>query len=627
MTAAVASASPQIVFPDDAGQVNVREFGAVGDGKTDDTAALQKAIAHALSDSIRYGAPRFIYIPDGTYIVSDALESKVPIKDGEKWNGWRAGMNLIGQSRDGVVLKLPDNAEGFGDASQPRAVIRTGSEAENPKEHKIGAGNRAFRHYIRNLTIDTGKGNAGAVGIDYVVSNRGTISDVLIRSGDPGNVGYAGIMMERAWPGPAMIKNVEIVGFDHGITAGHHQYSITLEHIVLRNQRVAGVRNRGNGLFFRRLTSDNRVPAVVDEQELGCIVLIDSALRGGAADEPAIRYQGTLFARNVAVEGYGRAIEDQRKDHTKHVSKGPIVEYASDMVSLDGGSVTSLNLPIEETPDYHTDDLSLWESVAAHGAHVARTWDKMQKGQDDTAAIQAAIDAGKPVVYLPNGVYFVSDTIVLRGGVRKLLGMGAQINWQGDAKGRPMLRFDGGEAEATVIEHIRFQGLVEHNSDRTLAMRHSDMKDGYRNTARGTGKLFLEDVISNPLRIHHPQQVWMRQINTEWMHEPWVQNHGGTVWVLGHKTEGKTVAIETKNGGRSELLGGLYYRELRWAGPSRSALFTTDAGSALSATYALNGNYYPIQFERGHEGADGRIELKDIRWGRGPALLRVTPTE
>lgn len=77
--------------------VNVKDFGAVGDGKTDDSAALQKAF-----DKLEDGVT--IYLPPGKYILSRTLEWKHPKKrligttiigHGEEtqlvWNGARGG--------------------------------------------------------------------------------------------------------------------------------------------------------------------------------------------------------------------------------------------------------------------------------------------------------------------------------------------------------------------------------------------------------------------------------------------------------------------------------------------------------------------------------------------------------
>jgi hypothetical protein len=82
-------------FPADAGIVDVTwpPYSAKGDGKTDDT----KAIQQALDDHPAGGA--IIYLPNGTYLVSDTL----------RWpQGPRGGLEqkntiLQGQSRDKAV--------------------------------------------------------------------------------------------------------------------------------------------------------------------------------------------------------------------------------------------------------------------------------------------------------------------------------------------------------------------------------------------------------------------------------------------------------------------------------------------------------------------------------------------
>ncbi len=118
------------------------------------------------------------------------------MEDKNAWSsGWQSGMVLYGESREQTVIKLADNAKGFG-KDDKQAVIRTGSE--NP-HNPNGRGNQAFKHSLINLTIDTGKGNPGAVGIDYAVSNHGTIEFVTIRSGD--GSGKSGLQLTRE-PGP-----------------------------------------------------------------------------------------------------------------------------------------------------------------------------------------------------------------------------------------------------------------------------------------------------------------------------------------------------------------------------------------------------------------------------------------
>ena len=107
-----------IVYPADAGVVDVTKapYLAKGDGRADDTAAIQKA----LDDHPSQGA--IICLPNGIYVVSDALHWP----HGANAGGEEKETVLRGQSRAGTVLTLRDACPGFGSARRPKAVINTG---------------------------------------------------------------------------------------------------------------------------------------------------------------------------------------------------------------------------------------------------------------------------------------------------------------------------------------------------------------------------------------------------------------------------------------------------------------------------------------------------------------------
>lgn len=61
--------------------------------------------------------------------------------------------------------------------------------------------------------------------------------------------------MSREWPGPALLKNIEIVGFDYGFRMDNHgQYGMTAEDIVLRGPNKAAIFNDRNHLAVRNRT-------------------------------------------------------------------------------------------------------------------------------------------------------------------------------------------------------------------------------------------------------------------------------------------------------------------------------------------------------------------------------------
>ena len=580
----IAHAQGRIFPPDAVVNVTLPPYGAKPDDASDDTEALQKAISENV------GTGRLLFLPAGTYILSDTLVAKT-VK-----GVWEARLTLQGQGRDKVVLRLADNAPGFSDPSHPKAVIMTGSHFE-PGDGEDGGGNKAFGNYLLDLTIDTGKKNPGAIGIEYAVSNFGTIGNVAIRNGD--GQGVAGISMRRKIPGPCLIKDTSVTGFDSGIDVGDMQYGITMEDVTVRDQKLTGIRLGDNLLHVRHLRSVNSVPAVTVTGGIGVLTLLDSELTGGDPKSPAISCAGSLLLRGVTTTGYRDAA---LRWHGKEIP-GPDYPLWAGPAAIgatpDGPSSSSGLLPVEETPDYWNPDLSDWIAVGAR-----------QTGEnDDTAAIQRALDSGKGTVYFPNDrVYFLSDTVVVRGAVRQVLGMGSEISlgaakipFSDKGNPRPLIRIDPTDAPTVFFEHLFFNAqypgevIFENNSPKTVVIKHcagwvgaDGFRRSYRNTKQGTGKLFVEDVFL-PGWEFNGQTVLARQLNPENYDgdgsEPQVLNSGGRLWILGFKTEGPAPYLSTIKGGTTELLGAYNYVSATKNLPAASIPYTiTDSQAALTFT-------------------------------------------
>ncbi len=742
------NAGLEYVFPDDAGVLNVRrDFGAAGDGVTDDTAAIQKAILASLAED-RYN-PEFVYLPNGTYLVSDTLQNRVP---DHKWSdGWLVGILLIGQTRDGVVIKLKDACPGYGNAAEPKPVVRLASEMQGKKAHDKrpeGYGNCAFRNSVINLTIDTGRGNPGAVALDFLASNRGAVREVTLRSGDPSGEGSCGLDMQTAWPGPGLISRVSIEGFDYGIRQHHMDCGMTYEHITLTGQRRLAIEAKGSPtMSMRGIVSRNAVPVFRSiKGGRGIFVFLDSTFeRTGPAVEKAaaIHNADNLLLKNVKVSGYPTTVDnegkDLRADLTLDGGKGRIDQYLSrEPLRLFPGGEKLPELPVKETPVWHTADLDEWANVRDFGAatkgtprefssrmaiervdakidfgwggggpgegvgndnfairwtgqikppadgeytfHVhlndqARLWvdgkllvdewegyhskeysgtiklaggkrvpirlDYWESGHDAwvrlrwsgpglktqtvptdvlyptadakravgltgryyaggsapaAAGIQKAIDAGRAVVYIPNGRYDVDGTVVLRGGVRKLMGMEANL------KGA-VVRVDDGSADTVFIEHVTGLKVVQ-NSTRTVVIRHCDLK-GYENTPAGTGDVFLEDVMGGHPRINAPQNLWARQLNSEYGRIPQFINKGGRAWVLGMKCESKMPLIINEGG--TVICYALY--SMTNPRPDRSTPMFRNDGGVMAVSFADGGQKsYWTKIEETQSGETRRDE-------------------
>ncbi len=579
-----------------------RDYGAVGDGKADDTAAFQRAI-----DENKQGAGKIIYIPAGTYLISDSLSL------GGKQHADR-GITFQGEGVDLVTIKLKDRCPGFGDPAKPRRVLAF---------FEGGHSGDSFGNGVYHLTIDVGAGNPGAVGLQFHANNQGSVQDVVIRSSDPAGTGAIGMDFLVGEPGPNLIQRVLIEGFDFGVKVSNHDFSVTFEHLTLRNQRVAGVHVLRNVVNIRKLHSVNTVPALVLADWDATVVLLDALLESEAADGPAVVSYGQLLLRDVKRQGYGTMLDNQGGNgELADVSDDVVEEYVTRAAAgLFDTPPRTLRLPVRETPIVPWTGPEDWVYVELPtDKPIGRKMD----GDVSTAAIQAAFDRaaaeGKSTVVFPayrphpdgeglqwitEGSYTINSTIRVHGSVRRVYGLESNLYFSGsltEGEWLPAFKIEdlNDDVEAIVFEqfwmtpwrtdvHGRKWTVFENHTDKALVLKNlSPSGANYRSVVRDgrtiSGPLFVTDVTGHPYYFGPGQQVWARQINPE-DNDTMIVNDGGDLWIFGIKVEGYGTVVETKNGGRTEVLGGLLYHS--W-GPkaNRGAPAFSSVDSDLSVSYA-----------------------------------------
>ncbi|PSO81570.1 MAG: hypothetical protein BRC44_04490, partial [Cyanobacteria bacterium QS_4_48_99] len=372
------SAAQNVVFPSDSGVIDVTKspYNAIPNDGKDDTTAIQRALSQEANGN------RIIYLPNGTYLVSDRLN----------WpQGDRGGLHqkrtiVQGQSQDGAVIKLQDSAPGYQDPDHPKAVIWTG---EAPAQR--------FRNAIRNLSVNTGSGNPGASGIQFIANNQGGIRNVKIISEDcQGKIGLDMSYTEEI--GPLLVRGLHVDGFDIGIRTYWQTASVTFEDVTLKNQNVFGWENYGQMTFIRGLKSNNAVPALKNVKDNPShVVLVDANLAGigKASSKPAIWNQKSMYLRNLTTSGYETSVkhDDKGRGNEPGISASEVEQWLShrNPKHLFDTREESLNLPIEETPKVQWDALSEWATPLDFGGQP-------DDEVDDTKAIQAAIDSGATTV-------------------------------------------------------------------------------------------------------------------------------------------------------------------------------------------------------------------------------------
>lgn len=565
-----------IEFPADAGALNVRDFGAKGDGVTDDTDAINAALSASGNDTgPTFWHDRIVYFPDGTYLVSAPVVKRYA-------NGkYGSGAILIGQSRHHTIIRLKDRTYGYHSAVEPRAIIFTasklldGSATSGGKDYEnFGEGNDAFMNFVENMTIDVGIGNPGAIGIDYLANNMGAIRNVTL----VGKTGVTGIALTRKWPGPALIQDVTIQGFDVGIDVAQTEYGITLDNVTLSGQRRIGLRNDRNAVAAHRLTITGAPSPVINASPDGLIVIVDGSInRAKPIAGDAIQNKGYAHIRNVAVSGYGSALGIP--------APRQVIDGVYDRNTFLSASTQPHSLPVASAPVVEGDAVNEWVSVAAHGA-------KPDSQEDSTEAIRKAFESGASTVYFPHGTYFINDNIIVPPTVRRIVGMTSTIRVMSERS--PNLRRDHGmfrvqnDRYSLIIEKLAFdnsylgmQAAVEALGAQSLLL-HDVVGAGVTTLKRHPegGEVFLENTCCGLIDIAGKKGVWAKQLNTEGGLTR-IRNNGAPLSILGLKTEGNCIALENTGGAKTEVLGGLLYI-VQGADPATPAFRNVDSHITLS---------------------------------------------
>lgn len=559
--------------------LNVKtHFGALGNGTTDDSDAFI-AMFNFLYDRLKAAdaldgnqngsnceepaAQWICYVPNGTYRVSKTLTHTKTL-----WQFYR-GVRLIGQSRAGTIIRLDNNVAAFDGTAGLKPVIafdHVTQDFNNWQGHNM----------LKNLTVDVGEGNPGAVGVDFFSANTGRIDNVTIRSTNANGNNYRGAIGLHCRIGivHGYFSNLTIDGFDIGIKLEpYHMCNPTIEHVTLRNQKTAAIQALDGGASFRdvhstqsRSDSGADAAGILLANDSGTaqggahVIIIDSSLvstRAGGTTRAAVEIAGTsdtdvnsghLFARGIDVAGYAVGV---KKGGVTKVT-GDIVQYATS-----GSTAASMALPVENVPFVPSETtVANWKSpddfFATHGGAGNGT-------TDDTAAAQAALDSGATVVYFPMQKYRITGMLTVPATVKRIELMATEF--VGTA---PTAYFDVNAASATPLYIADLNDgathkLVRLSVNRVLVLDSNRMSNLVNNGTVGQ-RVFVNNAnkfLKGGLNLAD-MKAWCRFLDTEDKAQPnWISDSGGVLWVLGYKCEGATVNFKVQNGGIAEILGGI----------------------------------------------------------------------
>ncbi|KAK3987477.1 pectate lyase superfamily protein-domain-containing protein [Cladorrhinum sp. PSN332] len=407
---------------------NVQDYGAKGDGSTDDTVAINKAISDGnrcgLNCSSQTTTPGLIYFPPGSYVVSKPIISYYYTQ-------------LVGDAVNPPTLKASVDFEGM-------AVIDA-DPYENDGRNWWTNQNNFFRQ-VRNFVIDLKSMpvDRGA-GIHWQVAQATSLHNIVfdMRTDGGDENRQQGIFMDNGSGG--FMVDLTFNGGRYGAFFGNQQF--TTRNLTFNNCKTAIFMNWNWAWTFQDVHINNCDVGIdmsnggPDSQTVGSVLMVDSTFTNTkigiktAYNPQSPQTNGTLILDNVDMSGTQTAVFNnatgeailpgsQKVDFfiqgktyegttasagtTVQAARKAGVKKPESLVDASTGKIFTRTKPqYEEVP------VGNFVSVKDNGA-------KGDGKTDDTDAIQAIFDKATPeqVVYFDHGAYIITKTVKVPKNIR-----------------------------------------------------------------------------------------------------------------------------------------------------------------------------------------------------------------
>lgn len=473
-------------------------------------------VATNVSNGGAGGQPLFLYFPPGgQYIISNLINSF-----GAYTTMWGAGMSS--------ELYVPPNSPAFQTTNQ--CVI-----CFNPVNS-----NDTFHIFLYNMWIHVGVGNPKAIPLQFAPSNDGAIRNVLISSDD--SACPEGLNIGKSFTGPGMMRNIGIYGCAVGIISGIPDHEMTGEYFDIQGQTGNAIFNTNLRLQIRkaRIVEPSTTLPIFNTAAKGNMVLMDSDIYANGASA-CIQNSTTsgfpasaFYAKNVAVHSSCTTTVNDYGTGMLVSSTGDIVEqWTGTAQSLfDSGSpAASLATPATvETPQASDPAVSTWGLLSNTDA---TTWTASLAACPSTTFFTppgiVTTASGNPGVTVPdcvNHLQFFTAMTPTPGNTYHII-----------------LTVAGTSTTPLIVEGCPNAqcGLI-HTGSRTVVFLDQNLYS--YNSSPGAGNVFIDDAIlggtisgDSSVTFQASQNVWARAWNQEQPTQPKVICLGGTIWVMGIKTE------------------------------------------------------------------------------------------
>ncbi|KAJ7290151.1 exo-beta-1,3-glucanase [Mycena rebaudengoi] len=409
---------------------NVKDFGARGDGVTDDSAAINAAITAGSrcgggschSSTI---TPAVVYFPQGTYLVGNSI---IPYYYTQ----------LIGDAKNPPTLLA---TAGFRDL----AVIDADPYIPGGGGAQFYTNQNNFMRSVRNFVIDVRRVPSTVpqgTGIHWQVAQATSLMNIRIEMSTAADTAHQGIWMENGSGG--FLGDLTLNGGNFGMWVGNQQF--TVRNVTINNAKTAILNHWNWGWTFQGITINNcgvgfdlLTGGGDAAQTVGAEAIIDAVVsntpifvRTSTASGGRLIGAGSLVINNakltnvpvaVGVAG-GATVLAGGSTTVASWGQGNVYTGSTAAGTFTQGTIAAPNKPAvlldsagrvfgKMHPQYAEYAVSQFVSVRDQGA-------KGDGRTDDTAALKAifAAYAGCKIIFFDAGTYVVTSTLQIPAGTQ-----------------------------------------------------------------------------------------------------------------------------------------------------------------------------------------------------------------
>lgn len=396
---------------------NVKDYGATGDGTTDDTDAINQAVADGnrcgLNCDSSTTTPVLLYFPPGTYIISKPIIQYYYTQ-------------FVGDALQPPTLKASPGFKGMG-------LIDADPYIEGGNGANWYTNQNNFYRQIRNFVIDISAAEE-ASGIHWQVSQATSLQNIVFEmaKGEAG-AKQKGIFQDNGSGG--FMTDLVFNGGAIGAFLGSQQF--TTRNLTF-NECGTGIYMNWNWLWNLKSITVNNCKVGLDmanapeNQTVGSVILMDSSfvntpigVNSSFSENSEPHTGGTLIIDNVDFSGSEVAVQDFAGNPIlpggKKVdawAQGNALASGAQLGRVQGDITGAPEKPASllgdngfferSKPQYENVPVENFVSLKDAGA-------KGDGATDDTQAIQSAIDRLQDgqILFVPHGGYLVTETITI----------------------------------------------------------------------------------------------------------------------------------------------------------------------------------------------------------------------